>query len=111
MGWAWCFSELPVSPLNNQALGKRSEHMEALEDLAGVMGYGGLGSTRVTCPSVFLAINWSDFSALFNQMPEHSGPWAPESGQMVAPGPAVRLSESISDPCHFQHSCDLGGYL
>lgn len=100
-----------MSPLNNQALGKRSEHVEALEDLAGVTGYGGLGSIRVTCPSVFLAIKWSDFSALFNQMPEHSGSWAPKSGQMVAPGPAIRLSESILEPCHFQHSCDLGGHL
>lgn len=59
--------------------GKCSEHMEALEDLAGVTGYVGSGSTRVTCRSVFLAVNWSDFSALFNQVPEHAGPWAPGS--------------------------------
>lgn len=77
--------------------------------MAGVTGYVGLGSTCVTCPSVFLAVNWSDFSALFSQVSEHAGPWAPESGQMVAPGPAVRFSESISEPCHFQHPCGLGG--
>lgn len=50
-----------VGPLNSHAQGKCSEHMETLEDLAGVMRYTGSGSTHVTCPSVFLAVNWNDF--------------------------------------------------
>lgn len=61
MGCAWCFSELRPGPLKSHARGRRSEHMEALEDLAGVMGYAGSGDTRITCPSVFLAVNWTDF--------------------------------------------------
>lgn len=75
------------------------------------MGYAGLGSTHVMCPSVFLAVNWRGFSALFSQMPEllDSGLLTLECGQMVALGPAVQLSESISEPCTFQHPLGLGG--
>lgn len=71
--------------------------MEALEDLAGVIGYAGSGSMCITSPSVFLAVNWSDFfSALFDQAPDMQVPGllTLESGQMVAPGPSVRLSET-----------------
>lgn len=67
--------------------------MEALEDLAGVIGYAGSGSMCITSPSV----NWSDFfSALFDQAPDMQVPGllTLESGQMVAPGPSVRLSET-----------------
>lgn len=112
-GGCWCFSELPVGPLKSRAWSKPWEHMEALEDLAAVMGYAGSGGTRVTWPSVFLAVNWSDSSALFNQVPEPLAPGllTPECGQMVAPGPAVGLSESISEPCPFQHPLGPGGHL
>lgn len=83
--------------------------MEALEDLAGVIGYAGSGSMCITYPSVFLAVNWSDFfSALFDQVPDMQVPGllTPESGQMVAPGPAV-IQKQHPEPCCFQHPSGL----
>lgn len=82
VGWAWCRSELPVGPLNSHVQGKRSAHTETLEDLAGVMSYAGSGSTCITCPSVFLAVNWSDFfqpCSIRCLTYRQAGPWAPGS--------------------------------
>lgn len=78
-GWAWCPSERPGGPLKSHAWSKPWEHVETLEDLAAVMGYVGSGGTCITCPSVFLVVNWSEFSASCSQVPQHAGLWACDS--------------------------------